>query len=87
MTLVRKKNMAYTLKVNCETFYGRFRKKYIEGIDYIRIDSGKHRCEKGGKLVKYMITVETFEKIGMSTASLVGNDFRDYENKETKIKI
>lgn len=60
-----------------DMFYKRLRDKYIENIDYIVINNNKQKKE-GVRVYEYYVTLDTFEKICMSSHTEKANQVRSY---------
>ena len=62
-------------------FYKNLRIRFVENVDYI-IVSNIIKATKGVKLKKYMVTLETFERICMTSRSKRANSVRDYGKRK-----
>ena len=60
-----------------KNFYKRFRKRYIEQVDY-QIIRFRQKKKKGIPNAHYYITLDTFERICMMSKAAKADDVRDY---------
>ena len=60
-----------------EKFYSNIRKKYVEGINYIKKELA-HKKTANQKTTIYYLDLNTFEKICMTSHAKKANDVRDY---------
>ena len=57
---------------NDERFYENFRKKYTEGIDYIKKHIKNEKMKERSKYTLYYVNLDTFERICMMLYSVQG---------------
>ena len=50
----------------------------MENIDYVKIYEENKKKLKGDKIINYMISLDTFEKICLTSKSKNANSVRDY---------
>lgn len=61
-----------------EIFISRFRDRFVKNVDYITEEQETKRMVKGDVATKYYMTLDTFEKICMTTHTAKGNQVQDY---------
>jgi len=62
-----------------EEFYKSFRDKFKQNIDYIKKEFDIHKRKKKGDIyVRYYMTLDTFEKICLTSKAEKANSVRDY---------